>query len=163
MFLSKYIKHVYPCKPQLYYIKVGCKGVFITWTCLHDDNVISRRSSSEFAARKQSSLGTSIILLVFNRPTPAIADKPGAECKQTLLRYKLYQLLCQYTIADMGLGWGEIDNIAYFDAFSGSKCNKSSHTLKFFALVNISTSKFPRKGCKFGVQNGYKKVFLGQM
>ena len=27
---------VYPCKPQFHYIKVGCKGVFITWTCLHD-------------------------------------------------------------------------------------------------------------------------------
>ena len=27
---------VYPCKPQFYYIKVGCKGVFITRTCLHD-------------------------------------------------------------------------------------------------------------------------------
>ena len=29
-------KHVYPCKPQFYYIKVGCKGVYITRTCLHD-------------------------------------------------------------------------------------------------------------------------------
>ena len=28
--------NVYPCKPQFYYIKVGCKGVFVTWTCLHD-------------------------------------------------------------------------------------------------------------------------------
>ena len=27
--------NVYPCKPQFYYIKVGCKGVYITWTCLH--------------------------------------------------------------------------------------------------------------------------------
>ena len=24
------------CKPQFYYINVGCKGVFITRTCLHD-------------------------------------------------------------------------------------------------------------------------------
>ena len=28
---------VYPCKPQFFYIKVGCKGVFITRTCLHDE------------------------------------------------------------------------------------------------------------------------------
>ena len=25
--------NVYPCKPQFYYIKVGFKGVCITWTC----------------------------------------------------------------------------------------------------------------------------------
>ena len=24
--------NVYPCKPQFYYIKVGCNGVYITWT-----------------------------------------------------------------------------------------------------------------------------------
>ena len=28
--------NIYPCKPQFYYIKVGCKGVYITRTCLHD-------------------------------------------------------------------------------------------------------------------------------
>ena len=27
---------VYPCKPQLFYIKVGCKGVYITRTCYPD-------------------------------------------------------------------------------------------------------------------------------
>ena len=37
MFKSKNKKkHAYPCKPQFYYIKVGCKGVYITGTCLHD-------------------------------------------------------------------------------------------------------------------------------
>ena len=34
-FRAKVRKNVYPCKPQFYYIKVGCKGVFITRTCLH--------------------------------------------------------------------------------------------------------------------------------
>ena len=29
-------KNVYPCKSQFYYIKVGCKGVYITRTCFHD-------------------------------------------------------------------------------------------------------------------------------
>ena len=30
--------NVYPCKPQFYYIKVGCKGVFITQTCFRDES-----------------------------------------------------------------------------------------------------------------------------
>ena len=29
-------KSVYPFKPQFYNIKVGCKGVYITRTCLHN-------------------------------------------------------------------------------------------------------------------------------
>ena len=36
MFWSKNKKKVYPCKPQFYYIKVGCKGVYITRTCYPD-------------------------------------------------------------------------------------------------------------------------------
>ena len=35
-FKVKNKKNEYPCKPQFYYIKVGCKGVFISRTCLHD-------------------------------------------------------------------------------------------------------------------------------
>ena len=37
-FGAKVKKNVYPCKPQFYYIKVGCKGVYITRT-YHDVNV----------------------------------------------------------------------------------------------------------------------------
>ena len=40
MLWSKNKKKVYPCKPQLYYIKVGCKGVFVTRTCFRDDNTM---------------------------------------------------------------------------------------------------------------------------
>ena len=29
--------NVYPCKPQFYYIKVGCKGAYISRTRLHDE------------------------------------------------------------------------------------------------------------------------------
>ena len=29
MFWSKNKKNVYPCKPPFYYIKVGCKGLFV--------------------------------------------------------------------------------------------------------------------------------------
>ena len=36
MFWSKNKKKVYPWKPQFYYIKEGCTGVYITRTCLHD-------------------------------------------------------------------------------------------------------------------------------
>ena len=32
-FRAKIRKHVYPCKPQFKYIKVGCKGVYLTRTC----------------------------------------------------------------------------------------------------------------------------------
>ena len=40
MFWSKNKKKiVYPCNPQFYYIKVGCKGVFVTRTCFPDDFV----------------------------------------------------------------------------------------------------------------------------
>ena len=39
MFWSKHKKkNVYPCKPQFCYIKVGCKGVYITRTCFPDAN-----------------------------------------------------------------------------------------------------------------------------
>ena len=42
MFWSKNKKKVYPCKPQFYHIKVGCKGVFVTRTCFRD--VIVRKT-----------------------------------------------------------------------------------------------------------------------
>ena len=32
-FRVKIRKKIYPCTPQFYYIRVGCKGVFITRTC----------------------------------------------------------------------------------------------------------------------------------
>ena len=35
-FGAKIRKKSYPCKPQFYYIKVGCKGVFVTRTCFRD-------------------------------------------------------------------------------------------------------------------------------
>ena len=36
MLWSKNKKKAYPCKPQFNYIKVGCKGVFVTRACFHD-------------------------------------------------------------------------------------------------------------------------------
>ena len=35
-FGAKIRKNVYPCKPPFYFIKVGCKGVFVTRTCFRD-------------------------------------------------------------------------------------------------------------------------------
>ena len=40
MFSSKNKKKVYPCEPQFYYIKVGCKGVFVARTCFHDETKV---------------------------------------------------------------------------------------------------------------------------
>ena len=34
---QKLEKKVYPCGPHFYYIKVGCKRVYITRTCFHDE------------------------------------------------------------------------------------------------------------------------------
>ena len=36
-FGAKINKRLYPCKPQFFYIKVGCKGVFVTGTCFRAD------------------------------------------------------------------------------------------------------------------------------
>ena len=36
-FRAKIRKKVYPCKPKFYYIKEGCKGVFVTQTCFRDE------------------------------------------------------------------------------------------------------------------------------
>ena len=36
-FGAKIRNKVYPCEPQFYYIKVGCKGVFVTRTCFRDE------------------------------------------------------------------------------------------------------------------------------
>ena len=35
-FRAKIRKNVNHCKPQFYYMKVGCKGVFVTRTCFRD-------------------------------------------------------------------------------------------------------------------------------
>ena len=43
MFWSKNKKKVYPCKPQFYYIKVGCKGVFVTRTRLRDGKALKEK------------------------------------------------------------------------------------------------------------------------
>ena len=39
-FRAKIRKNVYSCTPLFYYIKVGCKGIYITRTCYHDDLLI---------------------------------------------------------------------------------------------------------------------------
>ena len=36
-YTQKEENNVYPCKPQFYYMKVGCKWVYITRTCYHDE------------------------------------------------------------------------------------------------------------------------------
>ena len=38
-FRAKIRKNVYLCTHHVHYIKVGCKEVFITRTCLHDEKI----------------------------------------------------------------------------------------------------------------------------
>ena len=38
-FRAKKRKNEYPGKPHFSYIKVGCKGVFITWASYHDESL----------------------------------------------------------------------------------------------------------------------------
>ena len=63
-FGAKIRKKVYPCKPQFYYIKVGCKGVFVTRTCFRDVDYFVRRSSSSSGCLGKAALfycGTSFV------------------------------------------------------------------------------------------------------
>ena len=41
MFNSKNKSNVYPCKFHFFYIKLGCKVFFITWTSWHDGSVLN--------------------------------------------------------------------------------------------------------------------------
>ena len=49
---AKIRKNVYPCTPQFHYTKVGCKGVFITRTCLHDENAKMNANEKLFVQHK---------------------------------------------------------------------------------------------------------------
>ena len=40
-FRAKIRDDVYPCKPQFYYIRIGCEGVQITQVCYHDNQGIN--------------------------------------------------------------------------------------------------------------------------
>ena len=48
-------KKKYPCKPQVYYIKVGCKGVFVTRTCFRGVVHFCRLAYQVFAKEQTSS------------------------------------------------------------------------------------------------------------
>ena len=41
-FRAKIRKNVYPYTPQFCYIKVGCKGVFVTRTCFRDVRTLDK-------------------------------------------------------------------------------------------------------------------------
>ena len=46
-FRAKIRKNVYPCKPKFYYLKEGCKGVYISQTCYPDGLILIPLSSIE--------------------------------------------------------------------------------------------------------------------
>ena len=62
MFWSKNKEIVYPCKPQFYYIKVGCKGLFVTRTCFRDDMDTCRKNISSGAPTRSRSYVKKIML-----------------------------------------------------------------------------------------------------
>ena len=63
-------KYVYPSKPHFFYIKVGCKGVFITRTCYPDvfkevksvafDRLPTRPSGRKTEERREAGVGFAI-------------------------------------------------------------------------------------------------------
>ena len=61
-FRAKIRKNVYPCTPQFYYIKVGCKGVFITWTRFHD-GMGSQKTKAQIRVQGSSFHDTAHILV----------------------------------------------------------------------------------------------------
>ena len=86
-FREKIRKNVYPCKHQFSYIKVGYKGVYITWTCLHDDytfwiwimrtiKVLIRLHGK--AAWKRRLIYT-FVLLINPKPTFCICNNKGPD------------------------------------------------------------------------------------
>ena len=74
------IRKKYPCKPQFYYIKVGCNGVFVTRTCFRDVNVaylctLFRSSSDNIAADLDSLLGDIVrILYIGHQQAGSVLD-----------------------------------------------------------------------------------------
>ena len=65
------------CKPQFYYIKVGCKGVFVTRTCFRDDvNHLFSSIHSESLDRYRLLAPQHFEKYVF-KSRPAITTKPG--------------------------------------------------------------------------------------
>ena len=101
-FRAKIGKNVYLCTPQFHYIKVGCKGVFITRTCLHDacsDESVAQDSSFNLQRpatmrereRFEKLPGQSDIGLVVRKPVFGVSDlvrhKPG--CTATEDGYRL--------------------------------------------------------------------------
>ena len=63
-FRAKIRKNVYPCKPQFYYIKVGCKRVNITRTCYHDTTRCNRFVLWQFLYNKYNSKTDFLLYLV---------------------------------------------------------------------------------------------------
>ena len=51
--IRKIMLTVNSCKPQFYYMKVGCNGVYITWTCYHDEYVIVSREAKTQKKKKK--------------------------------------------------------------------------------------------------------------
>ena len=82
IFWSKIRKNVYPCKPHFYFIKVGCKGVFVTRTCFRDDNLQTQTAPTR--------------LCFWNIPTSSIYTMLTHPCNLHTYAFHLYFIMvCQ--------------------------------------------------------------------
>ena len=69
MFYSKNKKNVYPCAPQVYYIKVRCKRVYITQICYPDGRKRLNQRSIGLSIASISWLASSSLPEVFRTGT----------------------------------------------------------------------------------------------
>ena len=91
VFEQKLENKVYPSKPQFYYIKVGCKGVYITRTCLHDVTIIIIIKISIF---KEDNVFSIIASLPYGPPVNTDIDY-----YQTFFRTFIFSKCCNVSCA----------------------------------------------------------------
>ena len=53
-FKAKLRKNVYPCIPLFHFINMGCKGVYITRTCLHAGKILRPKDKLDIPDHKGS-------------------------------------------------------------------------------------------------------------
>ena len=95
MFWSKNKKKVYPCKPQIFYIKLGCKGVLITRTCFHDALVLMSVSVLPSPSVRLDDMSLVVRKRVFG-VSDQVPHKPGCTATEDGQRLE---------ISDLGSRW----------------------------------------------------------
>ena len=75
-FRAKIRKNVYPCKPQFYYIKAGCKGVYITRACYPDDlfDLRHRLFQKKCYSDNDNAIGSVLLYKYYRRPSKEVKE-----------------------------------------------------------------------------------------